>query len=359
MLRGRLQWLVRITGTGYRARMQKSAMRTLARKHGPYVRLLRRRLRSAKRNTRGQSITMYYKIAMARYSGRHAFTPLIMALLDLPLELIYDVADQLSSKYDLNAFVQVNRLFYRTFNQKLYRLDRKHCNSSALLWSAACGQQTTMRHSLGARVGLNDQVQSIQKAFFLTVEHGECSASLLLLRNGADVNAHCGYFGHALQTASWLSDYNMMELLLNNGADVNALGGHYGNALQATSWTGNEQTVNLLLDRNASVHAQGGYFGNALQSASWAGNTRTVEILIGQGSDVNAQGGFYGNALQAASSRGHLQVVKVLLRAGADVNARGGYFGSALQAALNYGHIRVAGLLQHCVWQSYWSSVFC
>ena len=55
----------------------------------------------------------------------------------------------------------------------------------------------------------------------------------LLLEAGADVNAHGGEFGNALQAAVRRGDKDIMELLLEAGADINAQGGKFGNALRA------------------------------------------------------------------------------------------------------------------------------
>jgi ankyrin repeat protein len=55
------------------------------------------------------------------------------------------------------------------------------------------------------------------------------------------------------------------KLLIEKGADVNAQGGFYGNALQAASYEGHEAIAKLLIEKGADVNAQGGYYGNALQ----------------------------------------------------------------------------------------------
>jgi hypothetical protein len=44
--------------------------------------------------------------------------------------------------------------------------------------------------------------------------------------------------------------------LLNKGADINAHGGKYGNALQAASLRGNVAIVQLLLDKGADINAR-------------------------------------------------------------------------------------------------------
>ncbi|KAK4119595.1 Pfs, NACHT and ankyrin domain protein, partial [Parathielavia appendiculata] len=105
--------------------------------------------------------------------------------------------------------------------------------------------------------------------------------------------------------------------LISKGADVNAQGGYYGNALQAASWGGYQQIVKLLLDKGANANAQGGRYGNALQVASARGHQNIVKLLLDEGAEVNKQGGEYGNALQAASSGGHQDIVKLLLDKGA------------------------------------------
>ncbi|KAH7200913.1 hypothetical protein BKA60DRAFT_601085 [Fusarium oxysporum] len=60
--------------------------------------------------------------------------------------------------------------------------------------------------------------------------------------------------------------------LTTEGVDVNSQGGYYGNALQAASYEGNLEVVQLLLDNGADVNAQGGQHGNALQAALVKGN---------------------------------------------------------------------------------------
>jgi hypothetical protein len=137
----------------------------------------------------------------------------------------------------------------------------------------------------------------------------------------------------------------MLKLLLDKGADVNAHGGRYGNALQAASSRGHEQIVKLLLDKGADVNALGGSYGNALYAALKRGHEQIVKLLLDKGADVNAHGGSYGNALYAASERGHEQIVKLLLDKGADVNAHGGHYRNALQAALAEGHEQIVKLL--------------
>ena len=71
--------------------------------------------------------------------------------------------------------------------------------------------------------------------------------------------------------------------LLDKGADVNAHGGRYGNALQAASAGGHKEMATLLLDKGADVNAQGGRYGNALQAALAGGHKEVATLLQKQG----------------------------------------------------------------------------
>ena len=168
--------------------------------------------------------------------------------------------------------------------------------------------------------------------------------SACLLRMGENVNAEGGWYGNALQAASYEgSNEAIVKLLLENGAEVNAEGGYFGNSLQAAaaSYGGNESIVKLLLENGAEVNKEGGFYGNALQAASYQGNEAIVKLLLENGAEVNAEGGYYGNALLAAAASyppSNEVVVKLLLDNGAEVNAvEGGKYGNALHAASSCG----------------------
>jgi ankyrin repeat protein len=224
-----------------------------------------------------------------------------MALVCLPIELLYDITDHLHQKKDLNAFVQTTYQLHQNFNKHLYRFDRRCCGSSALLWATTRGNIRTALISLAERAGTLTEDKCLDAALQLAVENGCCEMAGLLVDNGANVNASVDYFGTMLQIASWLSAGEIAKLLIDRGADINAKGGRYGSALQAASWVGNEKTTELLLSHCVDANIQGGYFGNPLQGAAWGGNLRVTTLLIEHGANVNAQGGHYGNALQAAS----------------------------------------------------------
>ena len=135
---------------------------------------------------------------------------------------------------------------------------------------------------------------------YYTCHAGLIKCTLVLLKNGVDVNAQMEEYGNALQVGSCEGQRTIVKLLIENGADVNAQGGNYENALQAAVWWGHKAIVKLLIESGADVNAQGGRYGNALQAASYKGHEAIARLLIENGADVNAEGGHYGNALQAA-----------------------------------------------------------
>jgi ankyrin repeat protein len=75
---------------------------------------------------------------------------------------------------------------------------------------------------------------------------------------GADVNAQGGYFGDALQGASYGGYIKIIKTLLNNGANVNSIGGEFGSALQAASYCGHLKTIGVMISHGANIDARGG-----------------------------------------------------------------------------------------------------
>ncbi|KAF7538416.1 hypothetical protein G7054_g3012 [Neopestalotiopsis clavispora] len=167
----------------------------------------------------------------------------------------------------------------------------------------------------------------------------------LLLQEGAKINTQSGYYGNALQAASYRGHIAAITLLLDKGANINAEGGHYGNALQAASCGGQKEAIDLLVRRGANVNAQGGHYGYALQAASYEGHRDVVELLLQRGADIDAQSKYYGFALQAAALKGHQDIIELLLQRDADIDAQGGHYGHALQAASYEGHQHTVELL--------------
>ena len=85
----------------------------------------------------------------------------------------------------------------------------------------------------------------------------------LLIDKGADVNVQGGYYGNALQAASYRIHELLVQLLVGNGADVNAQGGHYDNALHAANERGHKEVVQLLIKYGANFLINNGTVARA------------------------------------------------------------------------------------------------
>ena len=131
----------------------------------------------------------------------------------------------------------------------------------------------------------------------LAAEHGHKSVTILLLDNGADIEAKCPGFGTPLMTAA-----------------------HFGQ----------DQEVSLLLDRGADTNAVDSAGCSALHKASLNGYAKVVKVRLESGADVNADVLEYGTALQSAARGGHHEVTRLLLSEGADLHAKTERRGSAL-----------------------------
>ncbi|KAJ0160764.1 Ankyrin-2 [Colletotrichum tanaceti] len=188
-------------------------------------------------------------------------------------------------------------------------------------------------------------------AIFAAAERGHTRILRLFLRNGGDPNLRSkpSENGFALHAATRFGHKEAVLLLLDNGANINAQTEKSGTALLIASALGRRDLVQLLLQRGADVNITCEGLGTALQAAcaeGQGGHGDLAELLVRNGADINARAGKYGTAVIAASANGHLEVVEFLIREGADVNIDGGVgFRTAFGSALSKGHMDIAELL--------------
>ena len=91
-----------------------------------------------------------------------------------------------------------------------------------------------------------------------------------MIENGAHVNTQGGYYGNALQAASFCGYKGIAMFLIENGADVNAPGQHCGH----------EEIVKLLIENWAHMNAQGGSYRNVLYAASFCSHKAIAKLLV-------------------------------------------------------------------------------
>ncbi|OHE94398.1 hypothetical protein CORC01_10326 [Colletotrichum orchidophilum] len=183
-------------------------------------------------------------------------------------------------------------------------------------------------------------------ALELASEAGRRDIVTMLLTKGADPNVHCGDSGRALEMASAAGGHgDIAELLLENGAEVNAESENYGTALIAASTNGHLAMARLLLEKGADISLQHKKYGTALHSAVVQGHFDIVKLLLTEGADVKSVHTDNGTPLHAAAKQGNLDVARLLLENGADVDFAHAALGTPLQEALWQGHLDVAKFL--------------
>ncbi|RHZ48065.1 hypothetical protein CDV55_100943 [Aspergillus turcosus] len=106
-----------------------------------------------------------------------------MSLLNLPLDLLYEIASHLYDR-DLNTLIRTCSPLYTVFNFELYRRDARREQSQALFWAVQHNQDKTLRKSLeaGARAPWTTLL-------CLATEHDSVAVMKVLVeQDGVDIN---------------------------------------------------------------------------------------------------------------------------------------------------------------------------
>jgi ankyrin repeat protein len=141
-----------------------------------------------------------------------------MPLLNLPNKLLRDISGNLESERDINAIAQTNRRLYCLLDSYLYSYNIQQSGSSALLWAARHGQETTAHKLLREKANIQATNDDDQAPLLLAVEKGHQQVVQLLIDKGADVNAQGGHYGYVLQAASYRDDEAVVKMLVAWGA---------------------------------------------------------------------------------------------------------------------------------------------
>jgi len=148
---------------------------------------------------------------------------------------------------------------------------------------------------------------------------------LLLLENGADVNAKNNNGETCLYYATKENNIEIVQLLLENGADINAINNYGKTPLIYSIWSNNKDIVELLIQKGADVNAKNNYGDTPLYYAIKENNKDIVELLIQKGADVNAINNYGDTPLYYAIKKNKIEIVQFFLENGADVNAKNNY----------------------------------
>ncbi|KAL1970529.1 hypothetical protein VTN77DRAFT_4173 [Rasamsonia byssochlamydoides] len=272
-----------------------------------------------------------------------------MSLLALSNELLLLIAKYLQSQADINAFMQTNSRPYHLLNTYLYRYNVQYGHSSALLWGAEHGHETTIQKSLreGADVRWKSNYESlVQPVYFM----GRWMRTL---------RSHGDFKKHPISSAAAQGHNAIVELLLDHGADPDfkdqcgrtsypdsTIASQIQAALLHAAPHGHENIMQLMLERNVNVNFRN---SNACQTPlSWAatsGQEAIAKLLLDHGADPNLWAEDVHSRktpLSEAARYGHESLVKLLLENGADV---GGCGRDALFRVIGNGHEAIVKLL--------------
>lgn len=176
-----------------------------------------------------------------------------MSLLNLPNELLQQIADLLPSEKDISALAQTNKHLYKRVGDYLYLRNLKQ-GSTALYWAIqGCQTQTAKRMlDLGADPNspyLNDG--EIHTLLSIAIDTGQFELAKVLLDYGADPNGRDSSGQTPLFAAARNGDVFAVNLLLEFGADREVY--DYGDSpetpLDQALGQGHRSVAFLLLDK--------------------------------------------------------------------------------------------------------------
>ena len=164
--------------------------------------------------------------------------------------------------------------------------------------------------------------------------YGHTESVKILLKNGADPNAHDG---EPLINAALYGHTESVKILLKYGADPNASN---GKPLRNAAWRGYTKIAKILLKYGADINVCN---GEPLINAAYYGYTKIAKILLKYGADINVSN---GEPLRTAAWKGHTEIAKILLKYGADPNAEDYHGETALDYAKRNNHTQIVKILE-------------
>lgn len=191
-------------------------------------------------------------------------------------EILIQIVKNLDKEREINSVCRANRLFYLLFNDYLYRFSIQFSGSSALLWAAKRGQNSTARKFLHLGVSVN--------TFF----HKSPSSPARSLT--ANEDTHHGTT--PLHVAAYKGHRTLVELFLDVGANPEARMPNGWTPLWLALMSGNEKIARTISWHITNLHSHLVDSRNRLSplhAASRFGCSKSIHFFLDKRADINAR----------------------------------------------------------------------
>jgi antitoxin component YwqK of YwqJK toxin-antitoxin module len=189
-------------------------------------------------------------------------------------------------------------------------------------------------------------VNTATVALWRAARESDAARIAVLLKQGADVNAHHPDGGTPLIKAAARSNRNVVQALLAGGAKVDERDTEGWTALMWAAEYGKLETVDALLKAGANPNARNEAGVVAIMTVTLNGHIEVLKLLLEKGADANAHAFDGATALMFAAEEGNVAVLKLLLDSGANVNAKSKDGQTALSIAVAANKNEAAELLR-------------
>ena len=152
---------------------------------------------------------------------------------------------------------------------------------------------------------------------------GNTAAAMMMIDQGADVNAPSSDGTTALHWAIHRDDVTLFQQLIKARADVKAVNAYGATPMSEAAVVGDLALITALLKAGADVESPNADGQTALMIIARTGNVEAARLLIRRGAKVNAREKWRGQtALMWAAAQSQPEMVKELLQHRAEADAR-------------------------------------
>ena len=277
-----------------------------------------------------------------------------MSLLNLPQELLLQIATHIERIHDIYHLALVSRFFSHLFEPEIHKRDALDQYGVELLRYAAKDDRGGILKMISLRADINfsppASLGNLKTVLHSAIQAKNIELVKFLLENGAQPNlvfksrmyTFCAL--HMAVDITTPDDLVMINLLLDYGADPNLYDAFQQTPLLIAVQTGHLPKMELLIARGADVN-RAGRWGTTPLLKCIERRGRHMEFLINSGSDVNCVNDNGISPLMLAMRSDNSRMAESLIHAGADVHFTNSKGRNAFLDAAMWGMIHNAELL--------------